>query len=110
MNDSITIQQVVDLLNKDNLLVEYSCPQELLNHPFDYLSYSSADVQPNTFFICKGASFKEAYLQDAISKLEAATEPKPNPEPGVVDKAALNATINKAAAINLGLYLSLIHI
>ncbi len=38
-------------------------------------------------------------LQDAISKLEAATEPKPNPEPGVVDKAALNATINKAAAI-----------
>ena len=43
-------------------------------------------------------------LQDAISKLEAATEPKPNPEPGVVDKAALNATINKAAAINLGLY------
>ena len=35
---------------------------------------------------------------------EAATEPKPNPEPGVVDKAALNATINKAAAINLGLY------
>ena len=68
MNDSIAIQQVVDLLNKDNLLVEYSCPQELLNHPFDYLSYSSADVQPNTFFICKGASFKEAYLQDAISK------------------------------------------
>ena len=43
-------------------------------------------------------------LQDAISKLEAATEPKPNPELGVVDKAALNATINKAAAINLGLY------
>lgn len=41
-------------------------------------------------------------LQDAISKLEAATKPKP--EPGVVDKAALNATINKAAAINLGLY------
>ena len=36
-------------------------------------------------------------LQDAISKLEAATEPKPDPEPGVVDKAALNATINKAA-------------
>ena len=41
-------------------------------------------------------------LQDAISKLEPATKPKP--EPGVVDKAALNATINKAAAINLGLY------
>ena len=35
----------------------------------------------------------------------AATEPKPNPEPGRRwDKAALNATINKAAAINLGLY------
>lgn len=43
-------------------------------------------------------------LQDAISKLEAASTPKPDPEPGVVDKAALNATINKAAAINLGLY------
>ena len=68
MNDSITIQQVVNLLKQDNLLVEYSCPQEQLDHPFNYLSYSSADVQPNTFFICKGAAFKEAYLQDAAAK------------------------------------------
>lgn len=68
MNDSITIKQVVELLKKDGTLTEYSCPDELFEQPFTYLSYSSSDVQPNTFFICKGAAFKEQYLLDAAQK------------------------------------------
>ena len=68
MNDSITIKQAVELLRADGLLTEFSCPQELLDHQFTYLSYSSADVKPDTFFICKGAAFKPQYLEDAIAK------------------------------------------
>ena len=62
MNDSITIKQVVEILKQDGILTEVSCPDEMLDHPFDYLSYSSSDVKENTFFICKGAAFKEEYL------------------------------------------------
>ena len=68
MNDSISIKQAVELLEQDGLLVGYDCPPQLLEHRFSHLSYSSADVMPDTFFICKGATFKEEYLRDAIAK------------------------------------------
>ena len=68
MNDSISIKQAVELLEQDGLLVGYDCPPQLLEHCFSHLSYSSADVTPDTFFICKGAAFKEEYLRDAIAK------------------------------------------
>lgn len=68
MNDSISIKQAVELLEQDGLLVGYDCPPQLLDHRFSHLSYSSADVTPDTFFICKGAAFKEEYLRDAIAK------------------------------------------
>ena len=68
MNDSISIKQAVELLEQDGLLVGYDCPPQLLEHRFSHLSYSSADVTPDTFFICKGATFKEEYLWDAIAK------------------------------------------
>lgn len=68
MNDSISIKQAAELLEQDGLLVGYDCPPQLLEHRFSHLSYSSADVTPDTFFICKGAAFKEEYLRDAIAK------------------------------------------
>lgn len=68
MNDSITIQKALRLLQEDGLLVEYSGPQDLLQKPFTHLSYAPADVQPDTFFICKGLNFKEQYLLDAAAK------------------------------------------
>ncbi len=68
MNDSVSIKQAVELLEQDGLLVGYDCPPQLLEHRFSHLSYSSADVTPDTFFICKGAAFKEEYLRDAIAK------------------------------------------
>ena len=57
MNDSISIKQAVELLEQDGLLVGYDCPPQLLEHRFSHLSYSSADVTPDTYFICKGAAF-----------------------------------------------------
>ena len=38
MNDSITIQKALRLLQEDGLLVEYSGPQDLLQKPFTHLS------------------------------------------------------------------------
>lgn len=64
----ISIHQIVDVLEKEGLLADFGCPRELYDHDFTYLSYNSADVQENTFFICKGVTFKEQYLKDALSK------------------------------------------
>ena len=49
MNDSITIKQVVELLRADGTLKGYFGPDECMEQTFTHLSYSSADVQPNTF-------------------------------------------------------------
>lgn len=68
MNDSITIRKAVEILARDGQLAECCAPQELLDQPFSYLSYNSADVKPGTFFICKGLNFKEQYLRDALQK------------------------------------------
>lgn len=68
VENKISIHQMVDALEKEGLLVDFSCPTREYDHPFTYLSYNSADVQENTLFICKGVSFKAAYLQDAASK------------------------------------------
>lgn len=64
----ISFHSMVDALEKEGLLVDFRCPRELYDHEFTYLSYNSADVQENTFFICKGVNFKEQYLKDALSK------------------------------------------
>ncbi len=68
MNDSITIKQAVQLLKADGILTGFSCPENQMEHEFLHLSYNSSDVEPNTFFICKGSTFKEQYLLDAISR------------------------------------------
>ncbi len=33
----------------------------------EYLSYDSRDVKPGTLFICKGAHFRESFLEDAVA-------------------------------------------
>ena len=70
--NKISFHQMVDALEREGLLSDFRCPKELYDHDFTYLSYNSADVQENTFFICKGVTFKEQYLQDALNKGAAA--------------------------------------
>ncbi len=64
----ISFHTMVDALEQEGLLSDFRCPKEMYDHEFTYLSYNSADVKENTFFICKGVAFKEQYLQDALSK------------------------------------------
>lgn len=57
---------MLDALEKEGIVAEYSCPKELLEHVFTNLSYNSKEVCENTLFICKGMVFKEEYLLNAI--------------------------------------------
>ena len=64
----ISFHTMVDTLEKEGLLADFNCPKELYDHPFTHLSYNSQDITDDTFFICKGAAFKEQYLVDALGK------------------------------------------
>ena len=58
------INEIIKKLKKENELIE----TDVDNQFFDYISINSNDIKPNTFFICKGLSFKEKYLKEAIAK------------------------------------------
>ena len=66
MENRISIFEIKELFEKENIGAEIFCPDEMMEHKFTYLSYNSSDVTDNTFFICKGAAFKEKYLEDAV--------------------------------------------
>ena len=67
-----TLNDYISLLEEQNLLsaplpagLERSAPVELV-------SYDSREVVPGTLFLCKGAHFKENFLQMARDKGAAA--------------------------------------
>lgn len=68
IENRISIADIKKAFEGENIGFQIYCPDELLCHKFTYLSYNSADVTENTFFICKGAAFKEQYLKDAVKK------------------------------------------
>lgn len=51
-----------------DLIKEYVIEEKEKDLSFSYLSFNSNDIKNNTLFICKGLSFKEEYLNDAIKK------------------------------------------
>ncbi len=53
-------------LEDKGLLVEAVLSDPL--QPVGYLTYDSRDLGENTLFVCKGAAFKEIYLQQVIEK------------------------------------------
>ena len=60
-----TLKDFYDLLNEKEQVVESAFAEEAV---VDFTTYNSKEVVANTLFICKGATFKEDYLKDAISK------------------------------------------
>ncbi len=58
-----SIEQYKQLLGAKGLLIESSCSHK----DIEYVSCNSKDIKKNTLFICKGASFKKEYLEDAIA-------------------------------------------
>lgn len=70
----ISLEQIRQVLIKEQLLKELITPDhwtlkipDSLHHKiFQTLSYNSKSVDADTLFFCKGLSFKEEYLQQAI--------------------------------------------
>lgn len=64
----MSLKQLCQLLADKDLLKEPLNTKQLNDQYFTYLSYDSRDLAENTLFFCKGNNFKEASLQEAISK------------------------------------------
>ena len=60
----MNFNKIIEKLKEYNLLVSY----DECDKSFGNISYDSNEVTDNTLFICKGVTFKKAYLEDAISK------------------------------------------
>ncbi|WP_240470673.1 UDP-N-acetylmuramoyl-L-alanyl-D-glutamate--L-lysine ligase [Atopococcus tabaci] len=72
---SLSFAEVQQLLKKEGLFREivqggnwhYTLSDsESVPSDFTHITYDSKDVQPDTLFFCKGATFKEAYLLEAV--------------------------------------------
>ena len=56
--------RIISILKENNLLKDYTnIDLDVLN-----ISYDSNDIKDDTLFVCKGFTFKQEYLEDAISK------------------------------------------
>ncbi len=55
----------IKLLEANNLVAEKSISAD---PQISHISYNSQDIKEGTLFICKGAHFKDEYLNDAIAK------------------------------------------
>ncbi|NLL18716.1 MAG: UDP-N-acetylmuramoyl-L-alanyl-D-glutamate--2,6-diaminopimelate ligase [Clostridia bacterium] len=63
-----SISTYVRELEENNLLINTNCSKETGDVVVKKVSYNSNDVTENTLFVCKGAGFKEEYLDMAIEK------------------------------------------
>ena len=62
-----TLNEYVSCLDEAHLLAGYDL-KGMGNIPVTGLTYNSKEAAPGTLFICKGAAFKEAYLEDAAGR------------------------------------------
>ena len=56
--------KIINILKDNNLLKDYTN----IDLNIKNISYDSNDIKENTLFVCKGFTFKEEYLSDAIEK------------------------------------------
>lgn len=63
-----TLEEYIRQLTERNLLLRQDCTGERAALTVGNVAYDSNKVVPNTLFVCKGANFKEAYLDAAIDK------------------------------------------
>lgn len=61
------LKEYIEKLYKENLILEDNTDDKMKDEVVNLLSYNSKEVEKNTLFVCKGATFKKEYLADAIS-------------------------------------------
>ena len=59
------LKDYLELFKENGILCECTADE---NTEIGYVSYNSQDIKENTFFLCKGAHFKEQFLLDALNK------------------------------------------
>ena len=62
------LQEYIDVLTKNNLLSSDNTNADDKEIIIKGLTYDSNSVTEGTLFVCKGAAFKQAYLEDAVKK------------------------------------------
>ncbi len=65
---SCSIGEYLRIIEDHNLLLTKDYPQIMEKRLVRKVSYNSKEVTKGTLFICKGVSFKEKYLDEAIAK------------------------------------------
>ena len=62
------LEQYIILLEEQGLIRYVRSEEEALKQEVGYLSYDSKDMKPGGMFICKGAHFLPAYLDEAVER------------------------------------------
>jgi UDP-N-acetylmuramoyl-L-alanyl-D-glutamate--2,6-diaminopimelate ligase len=62
------LEEYMQKLQEQNLLLRHNCTRETGIKIIRSVAYDSNKVVQNTLFVCKGANFKEAYLDMAVEK------------------------------------------
>jgi len=60
------LEEYMQQLQEKNLLLHHNCTMETGIKVIRNIAYDSNKTIQNTLFVCKGAKFKEAYLEEAI--------------------------------------------
>ena len=67
-NLTLAYKKIIDILEKNNLLVEHNIKDSDLTKEIEFISHDSRNIVKNTLFFSKTAHSKEEYLVDAIKK------------------------------------------
>lgn len=65
--EKYNLKKYLEILKENNLLLESNISEELLEKQVEDITYDSREVKENTLFICKGANFKEEYLEKSLN-------------------------------------------
>lgn len=61
-----TFGEYIELLKKNDVILEVKDAEGRLDREVSYISYNSRDIIEDTLFVCKGVHFEPKYLEDAI--------------------------------------------
>jgi len=66
--EKYALEEYIEKLQEKKLLLRHNCTLETARQTVSHVAYDSNKTVRNTLFVCKGAGFREAYLQDAVRR------------------------------------------
>ncbi len=65
--EKFTVKEYIELLENEKLITSKINMETILDKIVELVSFNSKEIEENTLFICKGATFKTEYLKEAIN-------------------------------------------